>query len=297
MVRGKADHQSVLEAARMRRVMQGLAMLLGALLAAACVVPPNAAPGSVAAQAQTQTQAPAKTGKDHITASDETDLHKRARLRLELATGYFTEGKMNTALDEIKQSIAIDGGTSESFGMRGLIYDQLGDDVLAEESYKRALELDATDASVMQNYGWFLCKRKRYDLADEWLGRAIERPLNPGRAQALLVRGVCQLRNGQPGKAETYLQRAYELDPSNPATGVNLAQVLYQRGDLDRARFYVGRVNAKEGLSNAETLWLAIRIEHRRHDSQAEAALSAQLRSRFPESREAAALDAGRFEE
>ncbi|MDZ4130450.1 MAG: hypothetical protein U1E02_40725, partial [Hydrogenophaga sp.] len=38
-----------------------------------------------------------------VTESDEPDARKRARLRLELASGYFEQGQTTVALDEIKQ--------------------------------------------------------------------------------------------------------------------------------------------------------------------------------------------------
>ena len=64
-------------------------------------------------------------------------------------------------------------------------------------------------------------------------------------------------------EAERTLQRAYELDPANPVTALNLAEVLFQRGEYERARFYIRRVNASPQQASAQTLWLAARIETR----------------------------------
>ncbi len=111
----------------------------------------------------------------------------------------------------------------------------------------------------------------------------------------MLAKGVCQARSGDLVGAEKTLARSYELDPSNPATAVNLANVLYRRGELERARFYVRRVNSTPELVNAETLWLAARIEHKIGNRSGAAELGEQLRRRFPQSREAAAYDQGRF--
>ena len=47
-------------------------------------------------------------GKDLVTASDETDTAKRARLRMELASGYFGRGQMTTALDQVKLALQAD---------------------------------------------------------------------------------------------------------------------------------------------------------------------------------------------
>ena len=82
--------------------------------------------------------------------------------------------------------------------------------------------------------------------------------------------------------------------PGQPVTAINLAEVLYRRGDYERARFYIRRVNAMPELSNAQTLWLAARIEHKLGNRRGARDFGSQLRNRFPQSREAAAFDAGR---
>ena len=40
---------------------------------------------------------------DIATASDESEVRKRARIRMELAATYFSQGQFTTALDELKQ--------------------------------------------------------------------------------------------------------------------------------------------------------------------------------------------------
>ena len=91
------------------------------------------------------------------------------------------------------------------------------------------------------------------------------------------------------------LARAYELDPANPVTGVNLAEVLYRRGDYERARFYIRRVNnSRIGRTRRRCGWRR-KIEHSSASDQARDATSSatQLRKRFPQSREAAAFERG----
>src|ERR1700712_2426474 len=76
--------------------------------------------------------------KDLVTASDETDASKRARLRMELAAGYFGRGQMTTALDQVKLALQANPTLSEAYNLRGLIYANLGDDAMAEESFRHA---------------------------------------------------------------------------------------------------------------------------------------------------------------
>ena len=235
--------------------------------------------------------------KDLVTASDESDASKRARVRMELASGYFERGQMTTALDQVKLAIVADPSFSEAFNLRGLIYANLGDERLAEESFRRALQLNPRDADTMQNFGYFLCQKKRYAEATALFDQALAKPQYRDAGRTLLTKGVCLAVAGQLLEAEASLQRAYELEPANPAVAVNLSEVLYKRGDFERARFYVRRVNAVPAVANAQTLWLAARIENGIGNRPGVQEFGDQLQRRFPDSREFAAFQRGNFDE
>lgn len=236
-------------------------------------------------------------GRDRTTASDETEVQRRARIRLDLAAAYFAEGKLTTALDEVKQALAANPDMPQAMNLRGLIYAALGDDGLAEESFKRALQLSSTDADVMHNYGWYLCLRGRHGEAAALFQRALATPRYQTPSRTLLAKGVCEARAGQLEAAEASLKRAYELDAANPATAMNLADVLRRRGELERARFHVRRVNDNPDLRNAESMWLAARIEHRMGNEAAARVIGNQLRASHPGSPEAASFERGAFDE
>ena len=114
---------------------------------------------------------------DIVTQSDEPDSRKRARIRLELAVGYFEQGQTTIALDELKQSISADPNFSEAYSLRGLIYMRLGDPRLAEDSFRRALAISPRDPDVLHNYGWMLCQQGRYAESQQAIAQAIANPL------------------------------------------------------------------------------------------------------------------------
>ncbi len=235
--------------------------------------------------------------KERLTASDESDATRRARTRMELATAYFSRNQMTTALDQVKIAIAADPLYAQAFNLRGLIYANLGDIGLAEESFKRALQIAPRDADAMHNYGWFLCQQKRYPEATVFFNQALAVPQYRDASRTLLTQGVCQSFAGQLAEADATLSHAFENDPSNINIAVNLSQVLYERGEFERARFYVRRVNAQRETSTAQTLWLAARIEMKLGNRQGASELGTQLSNRFPDSREAAAYSRGRFDD
>lgn len=234
---------------------------------------------------------------DIMTASDETEVRKRARIRLELASTYYAQGQLTTALDELKQAEAIDPSLPEAYEMRALIYDAMGDAPRTEASYQQALSLNDRNGSVLHNYGWYLCRKGQFAEADALFERAANLPQSVSTSKTLLARGVCQIRAGLFPEAEKTLVRSYEMDPANPATAFNLASVLHRRGEQERARFYIRRVNAQASQVTAESLWLAIRIEQRMGNQDGVRELGDQLRSRYPSSREVNRLELGRFDD
>lgn len=237
------------------------------------------------------------TGKaDIVTESDEPDIRRRARLRLELASGYFEQGQTNVALDELKQALVVDPGFVEAYNLRGLVYMRLNDVPLAEDSFRRALALNARDANVAHNYGWLLCQQGRYRESLQLFAQAVANPTYAGQAKTLMTQGLCQVRSGQRAEAEQSFLRSYELDAGNPLTGYNLASLLYERGDTTRSQFYIRRLN-NSALANAETLWLGIKVEQKLGNREAAGQLGEQLKKRYGESREAGAYARGAFNE
>ncbi|MGO4396290.1 type IV pilus biogenesis/stability protein PilW [Variovorax sp. M-6] len=229
-----------------------------------------------------------------VTDSDETNGRKRAKLRIELAIGYFQQGQTTVALDEIKQALAADPTFADAYNLRGLVYMRLDDPAQAEDSFRRAIALDPREPNVLHNYGWLLCQQNRYADAQQQFTAALAAPNYTDRAKTLMTQGVCQLKAGQRAEAERSLMQAYEIDAGNPVIGYNLALILVQRQDWSRAQFYIRRVNNSPAAS-AETLWLGIKTERQLNNREAVAQLAGQLQRRFPQSREAIAYERGNF--
>jgi type IV pilus assembly protein PilF len=235
-------------------------------------------------------------GQTPITESDEPEVQKRARIRVELATGYFEQGQTTVALDELKLALAADPNYVPAHVLRGLVFMRLNDMRLADESFRRALQLNPREPDALHNYGWFLCQQGQLPQSVDLFNRALASPTYGGQAKTLLAKGVCQLRARQNAEAEASLARSYELDPDNPITAFNLAGLLLQRGDLRRSQFIVRRLNNSE-LANAETLWLGIKVERRLGDTLPMEQLAQQLQRRFPQSAEWSAYQRGAFHE
>ena len=231
-----------------------------------------------------------------LTESDEPELRRRARIRLELAVGYFEQGQTTVALDELKQSLAADPNYAEAYNLRGLIYMRLGDARIAEESFRRALTLSPRNADVLHNLGWFLCQQTRYDESQSVFQEALASPQYGARAKSWRALGLCQSRAGRAADAEASLLKSYEFDAGNPVTAYNLAELLTRRGEHLRAQFYLRRLNNSD-LANSESLWLGAKVERRLGNADAVQQLGTQLVRRFAGSRETGLYQRGAWDE
>jgi type IV pilus assembly protein PilF len=241
-------------------------------------------------------QPTASDGGDITTEFDESEARRRARIRMELAVGYFEQGQTTIALDELKHVLAADPSYPEAYNLRGLIYMRLNDMRQAEESFRRAVSLNPRDANTVHNLAWLQCQQRRFDDAQRSFDQALAIPTYADRAKTFMAQGLCQSSAGKPTEAEQSLTRAYELDAGNPIVGYNLANLLYTRGELQRAQFLIRRLNNSQ-LANAETLWLGLKVERKMGDRVAMTQLGEQLRRRYPQSREAAFYERGTFDE
>ena len=231
-----------------------------------------------------------------VTDSDEPESRKRARIRLELAMGYFEQGQTTTALDELKQAIATDPTYGDAYSLRGLIYMRLNEFRVADESFRKALALSPKDSNIMHNLGWLLCQQAKYSEAQQLFTQALSNIHYVERAKTFRALGLCQLKAEQRAEAEQSLLKSYEFDAGNPITAYNLANLLFLRGDFVRAQFYVRRLNNSE-LANAESLWLGVKVERRLDNKEAMQQLATQLVKRYPKSMETSAYQRGAFDD
>lgn len=235
-------------------------------------------------------------GPEIVTASDEPEAHRRARIRLELASNYFESGQTQVALDEVKQALAAYPTYTDAYNLRGLIYMRLNDYPQAEDSFRRALGINKAATGILHNYAWLLCQQARYVDADQYFDKVMADPAYKSKNRTLMAQGICQKRAGKNEKAEVTLLRAYELDAGNPIVAYNLSVLLVGRGEFTRAQFYIRRLNNSE-LANAESLWLGIKVERALNDVVTQQQLASKLGKRFPDSRENAWYEEGAFDE
>jgi type IV pilus assembly protein PilF len=220
---------------------------------------------------------------------------QRARTFTELAAAYYDRAQYKIALDELRKAIAAESDYGPAYNVYGLVYMELGEDKLADDSFRRAIDLNRLDSNARTNYGWFLCTRGQYEAGQAQFTEALNNPLYAQPERAMINAGLCAEKKGDMSQAEQYMLKALKLQPDNPATILSLADLNFRQGRLMDARRLLDRHDELTQPS-AASLWLGVRLERKLGDRAQEAAYGLQLRKRFPDSNEAQLLQAGKYE-
>lgn len=223
------------------------------------------------------------------------DPRNRAKLHTELASLYFQDGNVTVALEELRIAIEADSDYAPAYNVRGLVNLYLRELEPADRDFKRALRLADGDPEINNNYGWFLCQVGREQESIAYFQRAIRNPLYQTPERALLNAGQCSQKLGDLKAAEDYFDRALRYSRKNPQALLQLAALNYQRNNLPVARSLLAEL-LRQTEPNAAVLWLALRIERRSNDRNAEASYANQLRRKFPDSAEYQELLKGNFQ-
>ena len=234
------------------------------------------------------------------TTGDETQIRHRARIHTELAAGYYSvagndPGRMGIALEEVTEALKIDPNYGPAYNVQGLVYAALKRDEQAEASFKRALSISPLDSDANHNYGQFLCERKREQEGIAHFMAAMRNPLYRTPDKSYVNAGICARRQGNAAEAEGYFQQALLMRPRQPQALFNLSELNYEQSDFKSAKKHMDLL-VRIAQPNPEALWLAVRIERKLGDAASAASYAQQLRKNFPNSKEAQALSAGRFE-
>lgn len=225
----------------------------------------------------------------------ENPARARAKAHTELASQYYQARNMAVALEEVGIAREADPSYAPVYSVLGLIQMYLKEMDAADENFRKALNLAPNDPEINNNYGWFLCQIGREKESFKFFTSAVKNTLYQTPEMSLVNAGLCSLKINDFKGAEDYYQKALAMGRNRQTVLLPLAQLEYRKGDYLEARHNLAEFH-RVSVPSAESLWLGIRVERKLENKSAETDLTAQLRRRFPESKEARELRRGNFE-
>lgn len=212
-----------------------------------------------------------------------------AEINANLGLNYMQQGNYDVALEKLKRAIEQDPGTITAHHYIAELYKVLNNSELAEQHYKKALRLASDDPAIQNNFGVFLCDRKRYDEAEKHFMLAAKISSYRRPDEAYENAGLCALRIPDTVRAEGYFRHALEINPLLPNSLYQMALLNFNARQYLSARAFLQRYSAFASPT-PQTLWLAFRVERALENGELADQYALELRTKFPQSQETAEL-------
>ena len=212
-----------------------------------------------------------------------------AEVNTQLAIAYMREGMYEASLEKFEKALGQDPSLPIAHASIAVLYEQLGENKLADKHYVKAYRLDGDDPMILNNYGQYLCRKGRLDEADRMFTKALRDPLYRYPETILTNAGLCADKRPDPELAEKYFRQALQKNPRFQPALRQMARNSFAQQHYLATRAYLQRLQQLAPLS-AEFLWIGVRTETQLGDRNAVSSYALRLKNEFPESLQAQAL-------
>jgi len=191
-----------------------------------------------------------------------TNNQRAAMARLKLAIEYLRKNKISAAKQNLDRAAHLNDSIDGIASSYAFYYQKVGENELADLSYRKALRQFPENSEIRNNYGAFLCDLKRYDQAHRQFVRAIKTKNNSQMASSHENAGLCALRNDNWVTAQKHLTTVLKYKPRQARAMLGLAKANLELTDLIGARNQLAGYN-KIYVQTPESLWVQIQIENK----------------------------------
>nr|WP_216821232.1 type IV pilus biogenesis/stability protein PilW [Marinobacterium profundum] len=222
--------------------------------------------------------------------SAEVSPEKALEAYTQLGLQYLRAGDLVSAKDALQRAVTISDKHAGSYNALALVFQVEQEYVLAEQNFRKAVDLEPETASYHNNFGAFLYAQGRYSEACTELERATEDPFYTQRAQAFENLGRCFRVIQRPEAAQHAFERTLRLSPNRPLALLELTAVQFEAGRLPEARQYFDKfstlIESRQVEHSAQSLWLGIQLSREGGSSTRGATFALLLKNLFPQSAE-----------
>jgi len=208
---------------------------------------------------------------------------------MQLGMAYLNQGDLGLAKEKIERAVAENPGDPNVHSAMAMLQDRLGHPELADKEFKAALNLGPRSPDVLNNYAVYLCRNGRTDEGVKSFEEAAHNALYRTPEAAYTNAGVCLRGAKRDTQAAMSFQRALKVKPNFAEAAYQLADLDFQRGEVQEARATVDQFISSFDAT-PDLLLLGVRITRKQGDRMAEEKFARKLRLDFPASDQARAL-------
>jgi type IV pilus assembly protein PilF len=226
------------------------------------------------------------------TSSHSTNAKKKgdaSNYNMQLGMAYLNQGELALAKDKLERAVKENPEDPNVHSAMAMLQDRLGHPQLADKEFKTALNLGPRSPDILNNYAIYLCRTGRVDEGVKSFEEAAHNALYRTPEAAYTNAGVCLRGAKRDTQAAMSFQRALQARPNFAEAAYQLADLDFQRGEVQEARETVDRfLSAFE--PTPDLLLTGVRIARKQGDRLAEERFARKLRMDYPSSDQARAL-------
>jgi len=219
------------------------------------------------------------------------DLPQAARDNTVLGTEYMRQGLMDRAIEKLKRAISDDPSYAPAHATLAWAYSLRGNNAEADQEFKRALSANSDDSTTHFYLGSYQCQNRNFEDGQRNLLSAAHDLNFEGAMQAWTSAGQCAAGSKNPAQAVVDLNSALQIDPNFPPALGRMAAMQFTLGDFAQALVYLHRYE-RVGPPSPDLLDVGMRSERSLGHFDAAREYELKLRQKFPDSEEAAKLQA-----
>lgn len=231
------------------------------------------------------------TGQENVRDMSPSDNKAAAITNVKLGVGYIKRGMPEVAREKLNRAIKQDPTNIDAYTTMAYLLTQLNEMEEAENYYLEALDIKDNDPGLHNSYGTYLCKVGRLDEAMERFITAFTNPFYETAYLAYSNAGNCLMSVKNYEMAEKFLRKALKQQPKFADALLTMAEIGVKTKKYLMARAYVQRFHAVS-KPIAGSLWVQVQAEKALGAKDHYLKYAKQLLRDFPDSHEAAKVEA-----
>ncbi len=160
-----------------------------------------------------------------IPARSKAEIQKSVDSYTQLGFAYLERQNLERAKRSFVKALTINDDAPNALHGMALIYQQEGENQLAERYFRQALSQDKQFSVARNNFAAFLYANARYDEACQQLRQTVSDTLYLNRQLAFENLGLCEQQRGRLEQADSAFQRALQLNKQSARTLLELAHI------------------------------------------------------------------------
>jgi type IV pilus assembly protein PilF len=192
-----------------------------------------------------------------------TPLPTAASYNVQLGVLYLEQGEMASAKQKLLLAMQQAPHWSPALDALAYFWELTGEPKRAEEFYKKAVQLDPGSGAALNNYAVFLCRSKRYEVAEKYFILATADVNYVNVVKAYENAGLCAVKINNDKKAEQFFNKALQNDPHSATVLLEMAELKYRQAFYRESENYLQRY-LMIGPANAQTRILGQLLKNKR---------------------------------